>query len=169
MANSNNWGGARPGAGRKKKSLAERIQDGQIASPVHFPVRPKEPVHPDVKSYLSDEQRIGELHAKEIYEETWYWLKDRDCLYLINPHLIEQYAMSMGRWVQLEKLISEVSPISKQINGEFKSSPLVSMAQNYLREARLLWNEIWYIVQANCTEKVSENPQDDMMERLLGE
>ena len=167
MANNTNWGGARPGAGRKKKPRAERLMQGQEGYAVVFPFQPEDPEKPVIKDYLSDEQRLGVFPAKEIYEETWQWLKERGCLHLINPHLIEQYAVSMGRFVQLEKIISEISPISKQINGEVKASPFVSMSQNYLREARVIWNEIWYIVQANCTEKVTDNPQDDMMEKLL--
>ena len=55
----------------------------------------------------------------------------------------------------------------QEIQWEVKANPLVEVSQNYLRESRTIWNEIWYIVQANCTDTVSGNPQDDMMERLL--
>lgn len=168
MSNGNGWGGARPGAGRKKKPLANRLQEGGEATAVHFPVQPVPPEMPEVKEYLDDEQRMGELPAKEIYEETWKWLSERGCVQLINPHMIERYSMSMGRWVQCEKLISQLSPVAKQFNGEVKANPLVAISQNYLREARTVWNEIWYIVQANCTEKVTVDPQDDLMENLLG-
>ena len=167
MGNGNNWGGARPGAGRKRKPLAERLQTGQVASAIVFPVEPNIPSMPEVRQYLNDDQRMGNLYAKEIYEETWQWLADRGCVHLINPHVIERYSMAMGRWVQCEKLISELSPIAKKSNGEVKANPLVEVSQNYLRESRTIWNEIWYIVQANCTDTVSGNPQDDMMERLL--
>ena len=169
MGKGTNWGGYRPGSGRKKKTLAEHMQSGTDATVIRFPETPEEAELPEVKDYLDAEQRLGELHAKEIYEETWQWLKERGCLNLVNPHLIEQYSMSMGRWVQLESLQSQIGPISKQINGEMKVSPIVTMAQNYLREARALWNEIWYIVQSNCSEPFSGSPMDDEMERLLRE
>lgn len=168
MANANGWGGARPGAGRKKKPLAEKLQAGQEAGAIQFPKQPEAPQMPEIREYLDDEQRMGELYAKEIYEETWNWLAERGCIHLVNPHMIERYSMSMGRWVQCEKLISTLSPVAKQFNGEIKANPLVAISQNYLREARTIWNEIWYIVQANCTEKVDVNPQDDLMESLLG-
>ncbi len=167
MSKGTNWGGYRPGSGRKKKSLTEHMTNGTEATVISFPKSPDMPDEPEIKNYLEEEQRLGELHADEIYKETWQWLKERGCLNLVNPHLIEQYAMSMGRWVQLESLQSQVGPFSKQINGEMKTSPIVTMAQNYLREARALWNEIWYIVQSNCTQPFSGNPMDDEMERLL--
>lgn len=168
MGKGTNWGGPRPGSGRKKKPLAEKLQQDQAGTAVRFPIQPEDADKPDIKDYLDADQRLGELHAKEIYVETWQWLKDRGCLNLVNPHLIEQYAMSMGRWVQLESLQSQIGPISKQINREMKVSPIVTMAQNYLREARALWNEIWYIVQSNCTVPVTDDPSNDMMEKLLG-
>ncbi len=167
MANNTNWGGARPGAGRKRKAAAERLMEGRDAAVIKFPETPAVPEAPDIKDYLSDEQRLGELHAREIYEETWKFLRDRGCLHLINPHLIEQYSLAFGRYIQLEKIQSEFGPVTKQINGEMKASPFVGMAINYLKEARVLWNEIWYIIQSNCTEKISDDPQDDLMEKLL--
>ena len=169
MGKGTNWGGYRPGSGRKKKTLVEHIQSGTDASVIRFPETPQEPEQPDIKEYLEADQRLGELHADEIYTEIWQWLKERGCLNLVNPHLIELYAMSFGRWVQLESLQSQVGPVSRQVNGEMKVSPLVSMAQAYLREARAIWNEIWYIVQSNCSEAFAGNPMDDEMERLLRE
>ena len=122
---------------------------------------------PDVREYLCEEQRMGELHAKEIFEETWRWLDERGCAGLINPRLLEQYAMSMGRYIQLEKLQSSIGFISRLVNGEIKPNPLVTVTLSYLKEARAIWNEIWYIVQSNCRENVGADPQEDMMEKLL--
>ena len=79
MPNGNNWGGAWPGAGRKKKPLAERLQNGQVAAAIRFHVTPDAPKMTKIKEYLEDEQRMGELYAKEIYEETFHWLADRGC------------------------------------------------------------------------------------------
>lgn len=58
-----NRGGARVGAGRKKKPLAEKIQEGKAAKAVVLPEPPELTAGelPDVKEYLSDTQRTGEL------------------------------------------------------------------------------------------------------------
>lgn len=72
-------GGARPGAGRKKSAVKEKAENGNPGG------RPLEVLNiPEVEGvempkphdFLSAEQRDGsELQAKEIYEETWKWLK----------------------------------------------------------------------------------------------
>lgn len=46
-------------------------------------------------------------------------------------------------------------------------SPFVSMAQGYLKQANMLFQQIFSIVSANSTEVVTGNPQDEMMEHLL--
>ena len=164
-----NRGGARVGAGRKKKPLAQRIQEGQAATAVPTPVELQGVVMPDVKEYLSDEQRIGRLYAKDVYTEVWEWLDERHCAHLVSPQLLEQYSMTMGRYVQTERMISEYGFISKHpTTGMAITSPFVSIAHAYLRQANIIWQQIYDIVQANSVEPVKSNPQDDMMEKLLG-
>ena len=43
----------------------------------------------------------------------------------------------------------------------------MTMAQSYLRQANLLFQQIFTIVSENSREPVTGNPQDDMMEKLL--
>ena len=72
-----NRGGVRVGAGRKKKSLDEKILEGQ-AEKSNKIIRSEE--MPPPKEYLSSLQRNGEkLCADEIYSEMWIWLKARGC------------------------------------------------------------------------------------------
>ena len=89
-----NRGGARVGAGRKKKPLAEKIQEGKAAKAVVLPEPPELTAAelPDVKEYLSDTQRTGQLYGKEIYLEVWKWLYERNCAQLVSPQLLEQYS-----------------------------------------------------------------------------
>ena len=72
-------GGARAGAGRKKKDLTDRILEGKTASIINLPEAPElEGVQmPEIKSFMTDEQRMGSLCAAEIYQETWQWLRER--------------------------------------------------------------------------------------------
>ena len=115
------------------------------------------------------QQTYKNLYGKEIFEQMWKWLKDRGCANLVSPHLLEQYSMAMARWIQLEKITSEYGFISKHpTTGAAISSPFVTMAQGYLKQANLLFQQIFSIVSDNCTSPVTGNPQDDIMEQLLG-
>ena len=164
-----NRGGTRVGAGRKKKPLAEKIQDGQKAMAIPTPMDLQGVEMPNVKEYLSDEQRIGELYGNDIYRETWNWLNQWKCTHLVHPQLLEQYSMAMARYIQLERLISEYGFISKHpTTGAPITSPMVSIAHAYSRQANVLWQEIYEIVKENSAQPVTDNPQNDMMEKLLG-
>lgn len=128
--NGANRGGARPGAGRKKKPLTERIEAGQKATVLKAPEVDALEM-PKIKDYFKAEQRMGELYAAEVYQETWDWLKERGCATLINPMLLEQYAMSAARWVQLEGINSQYGFISKTAQGNATASPFVTQALAY--------------------------------------
>ena len=148
-------GGARPGAGRKKKPLVEKIQEGRDAVVMDTDgLESKE--MPDVKEYLKADQAMGELHAAETYEEVWNWLKDRGCAELVSLQLIEQY--------------SRTGFVGKHpTTGAAIASPIVSMSQAYLKQANQLWYQIYQIVQENCSTPFKGNPHEDAMERLLSD
>ena len=165
-----NRGGARTGAGRKKKPLAEKLQEGRDATVLTMPEEDAldGPEVEDIRHFLSGEQRMGELYGQAIWDQMAAWLRDRNCAHLVSPHLLEQYSMAMGRWIQLENLSSELGFISKHpTTGAAIASPFVTMAQGYLKQANLLFQQIFSIVSANCTQPVVGNPQDDIMESLL--
>ena len=111
-----NRGGARVGAGRKSKALVDKINSGTSAQILELPEPPVfegEDV-PPIKEYLKAKQKMGkDLCAEEVYKETWNWLKERGCANFINKQLIEQYAMSVSRWIQCEECISEYGFLAK--------------------------------------------------------
>lgn len=165
-------GGARPGAGRKKKSISDRIAEGQTPSTIlEFPTSPVEGANmPAPSSFLSAEQKNGtELHANIVYEQTWTWLKERGVATYVAPKLIEQYAMSVARWEQCEEVISKYGFLSKHpTTGNPIASPYVSMSQQFMNQATRLWNEIYQIVRDQCqTPYQGASPHEDVMERLL--
>ena len=165
-----NRGGKRVGAGRKPRPLAEKLQDGQNALVLMLPEEDPfdGPEIEDIKAFLSQEQKVGELHGKEIFEQMVDWLRKKNCAHLVSPHLLEQYSMAMARWIQLENFISEFSAVSRHpTTGAPIASPFVTMAQAYLKQANLLFQQIFAIVSENSREPVTGNPQDDLMERLL--
>ena len=165
-------GGARPGAGRKKKPLAEKLQEGKKALVLSIP-EPEEfgdIKMPDIKTYMTADQRMGEIHADEIYRETWEWLKARNCAHLVNPMLLEQYAMATARWIQLEGIQSEFGFVSRHpTTGLPSQSPFVAEAQSYLKLSNTLWLQIDQVVKENCSETYKGNPHEDLLESLLSE
>ena len=165
-----NRGGKRPGAGRKRKPLAEKLQEGKKAEALVMPV-PAElegTDMPDIKDFLSSSQRQGELKGDVVYKEMWKWLSERGCAHLVSPHLLEQFSLAMGRWIQLENINSELGFLSKHpTTGHATSSPFVAAAQAYLKEANVIYQQIFSVVSENCRESITENPQDAMLEKLL--
>ena len=172
-----NRGGARVGAGAKKKPLAEKIAegnpckreltvidfDGQSVDLEGQPM-PKPP------KLLSAKQKDGKkLLAADIYKKTWEWLQERGCSSLVSPQLLERYAMSVARWIQCEEAVTEFGFLAKHpTTGNAIQSPYVAMGQNFMSQTNRLWMEIYQIVKENCASEYSgATPQDDAMERLL--
>lgn len=167
-----NRGGSRVGSGRKKKALTDKINNGTATNAMVLP-EPTEIVGadvPPVKEYLKAKQKSGiDLQAESIYKETWKWLKQRGCEKLVNAQLIEQYSMSVSRWIQCEEAISEYGFLAKHpTTGNAIASPYVSMSQQYLKQINQCWYQIYQVVKENCSvEYGGASPQDDLMERLL--
>lgn len=167
-----NRGGARVGAGRKAKALTDKMNDGSAAMVIDLP-EPSSIAGADIppaKDYLKAKQKSGEdLCAAEVYEETWKWLKERGCEKFVSVQLVEQYAMSVSRWIQCEECISEYGFLAKHpTTGNAIASPYVSMSQQYMKQVNQVWYQIYQIVKENCSvEWQGATPQDDVMERLL--
>ena len=169
-------GGQRPGAGRKSKALTEKLAAG---NPGHRPLTVIDLPDgvdldsvdmPEPSAYLKARQRNGgDLAAEKIYKVTWLWLKERGCEKLISQQLIEQYAMSVSRWIQCEDAISEYGFLSKHpTTGAACASPYVAMSQQYMKQVNQVWYQIFQVVKENCSSEFSGNtPQDDVMEMLL--
>ena len=167
-----NRGGARIGAGAKKKPLADKITEGNPGkrklTVIEFEDQAAElegqPM-PKPSKLLSATQKDGKpLVAEEVYKATWEWLAERRCASLVSPQLLERYAMSVARWIQCEEAITDYGFLAKHpTTGNAMQSPYVAMSQT-----NRLWMEIYQIVKENCaTEYKGETPMDDAMERLL--
>jgi len=168
-------GGPRPNTGPKKKALAEKIVEGRISMEDGAVVLP-EPIDiegvdmPPIKDFLKAKQKNGkDMCAEQVYKSTYLWLKKRRCEKLVSTQLIEQYAMSVSRWVQCEEAISEFGFLAKHpTTGNAMQSPYVAMSQNYMKQVNQVWFQIYQVVKDNCTTDMGgATPQDDLMERLL--
>lgn len=164
-------GGARAGAGRKKKAVIDKITEKSNQPIEVLDIPEVDGVEmPKPKDILSARQRDGKnFMAKEIYEETWQWLKKIGCHTVVSPQVIERYAMCAARWIQCEQMTNELGFLSKHpTTGKPIPSPFINIGINYMNQAVRSWNEIYQIVKENCTVDYSgKNPQDDLMEKLL--
>lgn len=171
--NTGGRGGARPGAGRKKKSVSEKTKkaEAEIKELKVIDIQAISNVEmPKPRDFLSTKQKNNEkLQAIEIYEETWNWLKAVGCTALISPQLLERYAMCAARWIQCEEMTSKFGYLSKHpTTGNPIPSPYINIGINYMNQANRLWSEIYQIVKENSSaEPNGKNSQDDLMERLL--
>ena len=122
-----------------------------------------------VHAIKKKKQKKEPLCAAEVYENTWNWLKERGCERLVTVQLVEQYAMSVSRWIQCEECISEFGFLAKHpTTGNAIASPYVAMSQQYMKQSNQIWYQIFQVVKENCSVEFSgATPQDDVMERLL--
>lgn len=145
-------GGARPGAGRKKSAVKNKAENGNPGGRKLevLDIPEVEGVEmPKPHDFLSAEQRDGsELQAKEIYEETWKWLKQIGCAAKVSPQLLERYAMCSARWIQCEEMTNRMGFLSKHPTTQKPiPSPFINIGINYMNQAVRLWNEIFQIVK----------------------
>lgn len=102
-----NRGGARIGAGRKARSLTDKINEGKSAKVLTVPAELEGADVPPVREFLKAPQAKGkDLIAEDIFLKTYQWLKEHGCEKAVYSQLIEQYAMNTARWIQAEELIS---------------------------------------------------------------
>lgn len=172
---SNGHGGARIGAGKKRKPLHEKLLDG---NPGHRQLTVLEFAGasdligvdmPPPREFLSELQKDGaHLLAAEIYRSTWNWLNERGCAQLISPEALELYAISVSRWIQCERAVSAHGFLAKHpTTGNAIPSPYVGMSQSYAKQANNVWYQIFQTVRENCATEFKGSPHDDVMERLL--
>lgn len=157
-------GGNRAGSGRKPKKSNKKLEKNTLK------IDELEGVDmPPIQEYLTAKQKNGKnLVASEVFKNTFLWLKKLGIENLVSVNLIEQYAMSVARWIQCEEAISEYGFLAKHpTTGNAMQSPYVAMSQNYMKQVNQVWFQIYQIVKDNAQDYSGANPQDDLMERLL--
>lgn len=168
-------GGARTGAGRKRKPLAEKLENNAGRRPIKY--IPNEAMSeisgedmPPPSDWLQDQTKNTQRQsvAGKIYEATWRWIAERKCDHLITKEQIEQYAASVARYIQCEEGISQFGLLAKHPTTNMPiASPYVAMSERFLKRANLLWATIYQIVKDNCETPVGKNHNDDIMEKIL--
>ena len=116
---------------------------------------------PPISDFLNETQRDGtELCADKVFRETYSWLQSNNCENAVGKQLVEQYAMSVSRWIHCEQQISKYGYIAKHpTTGAAMASPYVSMAQTYMKQVIALRNEINQLI-ANYRPPFADYPQE---------
>jgi hypothetical protein len=171
---ANGHGGKRPGAGRKKKPLADKILEGTTKQHkpkvLNIPEIGASPL-PEAPEYMRVLVAAGVSNdiprMKDVFEETANWLKTTNCLHLINPQLITQYAILTTRWLECEDIVSRAL-IVKTHNKDIIANPMAAQALQYKKAADIAWDKIWAIITQNCEQDFGgRDPQANLMEKLL--
>lgn len=152
-------GGARPGAGRKKKVQPEEVR--KIISENALTEEEKSK-YPKFNPLLCDGSGIG--CAEDVYYSISKFADDNGAIERLPKELIELFAVAYSRWVQTEGEITKNGFISAHpTTGADCKSPLVEIANTYSKQAQNYWYLIWGVI------KDSVKPQGDVddMESLM--
>ncbi len=164
-------GGARPGAGRPKKPLADKLIEGNPGkrelTKLKFPanenadgnsntgnsnksnIQKSKPAR--MPSYLDMVAKEGGdvlPPASEIYKMLTEWIEASGCADFIAPNLIEDFAFLRRAYLECEYMNRKMGRIASG-----KRSPYVNMALDYQKAVMAVYNQIWLIISRNCEEK----------------
>ncbi len=169
-----NRGGARLGAGAKKKPLADKIATGnpggRALTVMEFSdtANLKGQAMPEPNKMLEATQKDGKTLSRLKSIKTWQWLNQAFAR-SVSPQLLERYAMSVGtldsmRGSGYESVFWRSTP-----PGQRNSKPLCcDGSELYDTQTNRLWYEIFQLVKEKLHGEYSgASPQDDVLERLL--
>lgn len=172
---ANGWGGARANCGRRGKSKQQKELEGELPINNENQVEAVENtisdvMLPKVQDYMKVDQRTGKpLGADLILNDVVSWLKKIRCLGLVNPMLVEQYAMDRARWIQCQNALSEFGLIiKKQSNGNTVPTPFYTMLSGFEKSMNNSFYMINQVVRDNCKDGYHEYTESEwIMERIL--
>ena len=142
-------GPAKGHGGRPRKSVSDKLLEGNPGK------RAVKVIDKNKIDALTDIDVIpGSLSiaGKEIYSRTVKYLRRMKCAELVNPMLVETFALNRQRWLEAERIMDR---------GEFDRD-LARISSDYQSQMRRSWNEIFSVVNDNCTENVDLDREDDL-------
>jgi hypothetical protein len=163
-------GGARKGAGRKPKPLAEKLAAGnpgrRSLKKLAFSGesdRPKPPAY--LRLMRKDTDGIPEPTA--IFEEAVRFLEPSGCLNLIPAALIADYAMAKYYLIHAQYELSKTATVAYNSKRELVITDFTEAMLKLQRNVIATWSPIWDIVSKN-SEWLIPNPEQDLMAILIG-
>jgi hypothetical protein len=163
-------GGARPGAGRPRKPLAEKLAAG---NPGHHPLK-KVDFGPGDDTEINPPDYLDEMHAllppqanlptpRQIFLEDVAHLRPSCCLRLIPAALLAEHAMAkyyllVAQWELSQTALTSKDEKTQRVLVTSFTEAMLKMQKN----CAMTWNSIWTIVQRNAEQMVT-NPEEDLM------
>jgi len=165
-------GGARKGAGRKPKPLAEKLATG---NPGHRPLKKMEFTgkggtrRPEPPEYLNllEKKTKGIPVPAEIFMDTVHYLEPSECLNIIPTELIADYAMAKYYLICAQYELSRTATVSKNDKNEFTITSFTEAMLKLQKNVLQTWEPIWEIVSRN-SERLITNPEQDLIAMIIG-
>ena len=102
------------------------------------------------------------VEAAQLFVELSDWLSSQGCK--VQPRLIEEYALAIARWREVEKIISADGFIAPHpTTGADMASPLVGVSNTYFKQMHAAWYAIWDVIKQSAEPETAK----DEMEELL--
>lgn len=153
-------GGARPGAGRPKKPLADKILEGNPGKRELTKLKFKSDKNSNAeKSEKSKTPTYIDMVAKEggdvlpqaseIFAALTDYIARAGCTEFVTNNLVEDFAFLRRAYLECEWMNRKMGRIA---NG--RRSPYVNMALDYHKSMMQVYNQIWLIIKDNSEEKL---------------
>ena len=179
-------GGKRPGAGRPRKPLSARIDEGldgvshRKPKVLDFPPenqknqneksksksnsknQKSKPALPNFLDMTSKEGDDSLPTASQIYQQTLDWIIGAGCEKFVPPQLIEDFAFTRRSYLECEYMNKKLGRV---LQGG-KPSPYVKSALEYMKQATAFYREIWAIVAQNSTKDFTGNGSNAFLDLL---
>jgi hypothetical protein len=172
-------GGKRPGAGRPRKALTARIDEG-IGVVKHSKPKvlgyPENPGDEEIKISKNQKSKPAALptflemsskegddslpSATDIYAQTLAWVTDAGCERFVTKQLIEDFAFTRRSYLESEYMCKKLGRVVRDGNA-VKPSPYVKHSLEYLKSTTALYREIQSIIAQNSTKDYDGNTGRD--------
>ena len=165
-------GGARKGAGRKPKPLAEKLAAG---NPGHRPLTKVEfggaensrPQMPEYLRYMEKPALNHIVTLEEIFEKTLDHLEPSGCLNLIPVENICEYVLAKYYLIDAQYALSKTAIVALNDKKEAVITGFTEAMLKLQKNVALTWGGIWDVVSRN-SEKLLTNPEEDLMAAIIG-
>ena len=156
-------GGARPGAGRKKKSAKPESPENVLQ--ISGVTEDERESFPRFNRLLYDAEGAFALkEAESVFYSVYRYARKNGAEEKLPQELVELFSVSYSRWVQVEREISSKGfTAAHPTTGGECNSPLIGVSNTYSRNAQNYWYSIWAVIK----DSGAEGAENDPMEALL--
>ena len=150
-------GGARVGAGRPRKQKSENPET--VLQMVTVNDAERESFPPFNRDLCDAKGAYSLAAAEDVYYSVFKFARDNGAEGRVPKELVELFAVTYSRWVQVEKDISKEGFTAEHpTTGAPCKSPLVDVSNTYSKQAHNYWYSIWSAIK----DAEPDTDHDDM-------